>query len=499
MDSSKDLQKFDFTEEVIQHFRENRIIPVDFYNKNGQILIHRKDMASADDINRLQKFEKQGIYFLAAEIGKIRPGSGRRNSSLDPSFEKLIDPELTINLTKGASDLLQEIKKYPLSGAHVKDVGKSIDSILEDFKSSPNMETGLVNILEVMSNVGASVDSEVLTKRTVIAMAMKVRTAKAFTKTDMDIKKAEQMNLMMASYLADIGYTQMKIPTHANLKAEELEYIKNHPIISYLMIANIPELEDSVKTIVLNHHRPHKGEGLNNNYPQTKLLVQKLQGYREKYKDDYRKSLLVSDIQKQVKTILTNALNYDDIGTLSIAGEFASLTTAQPWRNPMDAVKALKLILNNSFFAYNEKTLKDFYDHVGLSLSENQPFLKTGDYVIVASQDSNRKVFFEICVIRESFKNSIRPMLERIGTIKPTFANNGKIRISGFEKTSLNLDRRKAIFNLERNADPRRIIYLVDPEIDEEFFDFLDKKARDFLYPKSATTDTDETAKAPIS
>ncbi|TGK21067.1 c-di-GMP phosphodiesterase [Leptospira fluminis] len=497
MDASKDLQKFDFTEEVIQHFRENRIIPVDFYNKNGQILIHKKDMATGDDINRLQKFEKQGIYFLLSEIGKINPGSGRRGYGGDPSFDRLINPDLTVNLTKGATELLQEIKRYPLTGAQVRDVGKSIDSILEDFKSSPNMETGLVNILEVMSNVGAPIDSEVLTKRTVITMAMKVRTAKAFTKADMDVKKAEQMNLMMASYLADIGYTQMKMPTHADLKSEELDYIKNHPIISYLMIANIPELDDSVKSIVLNHHRPHKGEGLNNNYPQTKPLVQKLQGYREKYKDDYRKNTLVNDIQKQVRGILSNALSHDDIGMLSIAGEFASLTTAQPWRGPMEAVKALKLILNNSFFAYNEKTLKDFYDHVGLSLSENRPFLKTGDYVIVASQDSNRKVFFEICVIRESYKNSIRPMLERIGTIRPNFANNGKLRISGFDKASLNLDRRRAIFNLERNADPRRIIYLVDPELDAEFFGFLDKKAREFLAPKSPQTDSEESVKTP--
>ncbi len=497
MDAARDLQKFDFTEEVIQHFRENRIIPVDFYNKHGQILIHKQDMASGDDINRLQKFEKQGIYFLVSEIAKIRLGGGKKGSG-DPSFDKLINSELTLDMSKGASDIFSEIKKFPLNGDHVKQISKSIDAVLEDFKSSPNMETGLVNIIEVMTNAGASVDSEVLTKRTVIAMALKLRSAKAFTKADLDQKKTEQMNLMMASYLADIGYTQMKIPTHANLKAEELEYIKNHPIISYLMIANLPELEDSVKSVVLNHHRPHRGEGMNNNYPQTKPLVQKLQGYREKYKTDYRRTLLAGDIQKQVKNILTNGLPYDDIGILSIAGEFASLTTAQPWRDPMESVKAMKIILNNSFFAYNEKTLKDFFDHVGLSLCDNQPFIKVDDYVIVASQDSNRKVFFEICLIKESHKNSIRPMLERIGTIRPKFANNGKIRISGFEMDSLTVDRRKAIFNLERNADPRRIIYLVDPGLDPEFFDSLDKKVRE-VYPSRTSSDTDNLSKAAVS
>ncbi|EQA38903.1 hypothetical protein LEP1GSC047_0185 [Leptospira inadai serovar Lyme str. 10] len=400
MDSSKDLQKFDFTEEVIQSFRENSTIPVDFYNKNGQILIHKSDTASGDDISRLRKFEGQGIYFLTSEIGKIGLDQGK----IDASFEKLINPKLSIDLSRGATDLLKDIKKFPLNGSHVRSVGKSIDSILEDFKSSPNMETGLVNILEVMSSAGAPVDSEVLTKRTVIAMAMKVRTGKTFTKVDSEIKKVEQMNLMMASYMADIGYTQMKMPTHANLKGEELEYIKNHPIISYFMIANIPDLQDSVKSIVLNHHRPHKGDSINNNYPQPKDLVNKLRSYLEKYQTDYKKNYIINDIKKQIKDIVTSFSFSDDIGILSIAGEFASLTTAQSWRSSVEPITALKLILNNSFFAYNEKTLKDFYDYVGLSLCSNEPFIKVGDFVIVASQDSNQKVFFEVCVIRESKK-----------------------------------------------------------------------------------------------
>ncbi|PJZ71124.1 c-di-GMP phosphodiesterase [Leptospira perolatii] len=490
MDASKDLQKFDFTEDVIQHFRENRIIPVDFYNKTGQILIHKKDMASGEDISKLLKFEQQGIFFLKSEISKIKPG--RKGG--DVSFTKLVNTELTSDMAKGASDLLLDIKKYPLNGSHVREISKSIDSILEDFKASPDMETGLVNIIEVMSTAGMPVDSEVLTKRTVVAMAMKVRAAKAFTKADLNQKKSEQVSLMMASYLADIGYTQMKIPTHGNLKTEELEYIKNHPIISYLMVANLNELDESVKSIVLNHHRPHKGEGVNNNYPQTKNLVQKLNFYKDKYKTDYKKSLLVADVQKQLKNVLINNISHEDIGIISIAGEFASLTTQQPWRPPIEALTAMKLILNNSFFAYNEKTLKDFYDHVGLSLCDNQPFIKVGDYVIVASQDSNRKVFFEICAIRESNKNSIRPMLERIGTIQPKFSNNGKIRISGFEPASLKIDRRRAIFNLDRNADPRRIIYLIDPELDPEFYESLDQKARDVFGVKTSTGDTEAVA-----
>ncbi|EMO78335.1 hypothetical protein LEP1GSC127_2082 [Leptospira kirschneri str. 200801925] len=63
MDAQKDLQKFDFTEEIIQHFKINSVIPVDFYNRNGQILIHKKENADGDDITKLLRFESQGIYF----------------------------------------------------------------------------------------------------------------------------------------------------------------------------------------------------------------------------------------------------------------------------------------------------------------------------------------------------------------------------------------------------------------------------------------------------
>lgn len=188
------------------------------------------------------------------------------------------------------------------------------------------------------------------------------------------------------------------------------------------------------------------------------------------------KAVLVGDIQKQIRNILTNNLPIEDIGVISIAGEFASLTTRQEWREPFEPLVAMKLILNNSFFAYNERTLRDFYDHIGLSLCNNQPFIQEGDFVIVVTQDSNQKVFFEVCIIREMYKTQIRPMLERIGTIRPNFSNMGKLRISGFDISSLKLDRRRAIYNLEKNQDPRRIVYVLDPNMDAHLYEELTKQ-----------------------
>ncbi|EQA38917.1 hypothetical protein LEP1GSC047_0186 [Leptospira inadai serovar Lyme str. 10] len=59
----------------------------------------------------------------------------------------------------------------------------------------------------------------------------------------------------------------------------------------------------------------------------------------------------------------------------------------------------------------------------------------------------------------------------------------------------MKLDRRRAIFNLERNADPRRIVYLVDPELDEEFFSYLEKQAGNFS-SKTVSNDPEDTIKS---
>ncbi|EMG09450.1 hypothetical protein LEP1GSC151_4483 [Leptospira interrogans serovar Grippotyphosa str. LT2186] len=67
-------------------------------------------------------------------------------------------------------------------------------------------------------------------------------------------------------------------------------------------------------------------------------------------------------------------------------------------------------------------------------------------------------------------------MLERIGTIKPNFSNMGKLRISGFDIASLKLDRRKAVYNLEKNQDPRRIVYVLDSNMDARLYEELTKQ-----------------------
>ncbi|MBM9499319.1 c-di-GMP phosphodiesterase [Leptospira sp. 201903071] len=473
------LEKFEFTSDVIKSFVSQSEIPVDFYNKNGQILIHKKSDASEEDITRLQKFESQGIFFLISEKDKIvknkKPDSihGR-----GVSFTKLVNTDLTIALAREASDLLEELKHFPLNNNHIRKVQKGIDDILVDFKASSDMELGLVNVIEVMRQAGVKTDSEIMTKRTVISMAMKLRGMKALNKAENDLQKAKQLNVMLASYMVDIGKSRMKLPNHSNLRPEEFDYIKNHPIISYLMIGNLTGIDSEVKSAVLNSHRTFRGEGLNNNYPSTNMLIRKLTEYLQKYKDDKTKQTLIEDIQRQIHHLLNSTYTDEDPGIISIAGEFASLSSEQDWRPAFNALTSMKLILNNSFFSYNEKIVRDFFDLMALSLCENQSVLNPGDYIIVVSMDSQRKVHFETCVIKEIYRHQTRPLLERIGTIRPLITNKGKIKIEGYDPHSFREDKRKAVFNLNNSMDPRRVIYMIDPELEPSLFEKVDQNFR---------------------
>ena len=72
-----EFKLFEFTPEVIDGFRENKEIPVHFYNKDGQILIYRKENASDTEIERILRFVDQGIYFDLNDADKLGLGEKR--------------------------------------------------------------------------------------------------------------------------------------------------------------------------------------------------------------------------------------------------------------------------------------------------------------------------------------------------------------------------------------------------------------------------------------
>jgi len=472
------LTKFEFTQEIIDSFHQNKTIPVDFYNKDGQILIHKKENASPEDFTKLLKFEFQGIYYLNSDAEKIY-GKAPQKQPTDVygkpvSFTKLLDPEKVKEQAKAAEDLLTDLKKTSFNSSHARSIQKNMDAMLTDFMDNPEFETGLINILEVLAGAGVSRQSEVMTKRTVVAMGIKIRGRKAISKADEKISKKENLNLMTASYLADLGYTKIKAPDTPDITPEQYEIIKTHPIISYLMIGNSPEIEPIVKKLVLHHHRPHRGGGVNNNFPTDQFLINKLNAFKSKYEKEMGKDVILKDIEKQVHDVISSnhtSMVDEDIAILSLASEYASLTTDQPWREAKDSITALKIILNNSFFSYSDKNIRDLFDYVGLSLSNNKAVIHKNDLVITASWDSEKKIHFEICRVQDIDRFQTKPLLERLGTIQPMFQKEHKFLLKNFDIKTFKLDKRRAVYNLQNAVDPRRVIYLIDPELNPKLYD----------------------------
>jgi hypothetical protein len=51
-----------------------------------------------------------------------------------------------------------------------------------------------------------------------------------------------------------------------------------------------------------------------------------------------------------------------------------------------------------------------------------------------------------------------------------------KFIIKDFDMNTFKLDRRRAIYNLMNSVDPRRVIYLIDPELNPKLHEEILKK-----------------------
>ena len=60
---------------------------------------------------------------------------------------------------------------------------------------------------------------------------------------------------MMSSLFCDIGLSKMDIPRGKGISLKQLEYIKQHPLISYLMLAHL-NMDPKIKRNILAQHRP---------------------------------------------------------------------------------------------------------------------------------------------------------------------------------------------------------------------------------------------------
>lgn len=469
-----ELIPFDFSEEIIQSFRDKKEIPVHFYNKSGQILIYKMEDATNDQIERLLRFVNQGVYYRQEDEDKL----GIKSRSDVPeglSDTLLLSEEVADELNADVSELFYELKKTSITSFQAKRSSERLANVFSDFENQPDAMTGLVNIIQLMGNKDTEYEVQLAVKRTVVAMAMKTRGMIVSNFNDKKRMQAQINDLMMAAMLADVGYTKMKVPAGMGLNSDEMAYIRNHPLLSYLSVAHETTITPGTKRNILMHHHPLKHGIKGNSYPDLRWLLKKLLELRDKYNQMPGKEAVVKDIVSQLK-LLRKELPYDeDANILSIASEFASLTSKVPWRDPFHPVQAVKMIVNNSYFTYTDRIIRDFLDYAAISLCDNQMIIRNGDFIITAAQSpQSERTFFELCLVSQVDRYQSRPEVQRIAFIEPKLETSPRMQIIGFEEKSLKKDPRKAHYRLA-NDDTRRIIYIIDPVLNPLLYSSVKK------------------------
>ncbi len=286
------LTRFDFTPEIIERFREESIIPVNFYNKNGQILINRKERASIHEINQLLKFQAIGIYFDQNDYRKMTGEETPADTEPPPAGRviprgltdtKLLSREAADALTALADELFRKLKKETIDSVHTRKANRVLTDIFDDFSAQPDAMVGIINILELMNTANCSFEVELAVKRTVVAMALKTRGMLAQTDEERGRMRNEISTIMLASLLSDIAFLRMNLPPDRQFSDKEYMALKQHPLISYLMVVGEPALTHEVKMRILFQHYMQKGKP--NNDPSLALIDLELENRKSKRQD----------------------------------------------------------------------------------------------------------------------------------------------------------------------------------------------------------------------
>lgn len=467
------FKQFEFTEEIINSFREKREIPVHFYNREGQILIYKKSEATDTEIERILRFVRQGIYYDVDDSQKLGLEK-QREIPEGLSDTKLLGEKHAEELSRNAGELFDQLKRTSVTSIQTKGASERLARVFSDFENQPDAMIGLVNILELMQGKERAIEVEMAVKRTVVAMALKTRGMQAQTHKERD-RMNEMVNiLMMSTMLCDIGYFRMKMPVTPNLTPEQMEYIKNHPLMSYIMLAYEKSIDERIKFNILTHHHPLKEGKENNNYPTGKQLISKLNTLQEKYQADLSKRKIAESMREQIRLLSADLPYNEDANIIALSSEFASLTTKTAWREAFPPLRAVRMIINNSHFTYTPRIIREFLDYVAISLCDNQKILNEGDFIIVAARTFEGKTYFEVCQITEINRHQSRPGIDRLATIFPEIDQKPRIRFCDFNLTSLKPDPRHAHYELAMD-DSRHIVYCVDPEHDQQLYEELTK------------------------
>lgn len=469
MSSVARFEPFPLTPEIAESFRAKKQIPAHLYSKEGQILIYKKEDAGEVEIERLLKFAERGIYYNTEDAETFGLKGSERKIPEGLSDTKLLGEETAVQLSKETSELFAQLRGGALTAESAKKTRDRLDNMFKSFEEQPDAMIGLVNILEFMKDDVAAYDVQMAVKRTVVSMAMKTRGMHA--NSFREKQKMEEMTniVMMSALFCDIGITRMTMPTTPRLTDQEMTYIKNHPLMSYLMLAHQDEIDPAVKRNILCHHRPLRTGITGNNYPDLRVLIDKLSKLEAQYSTDSTKTSIVKDIRKQLVFLKSDVTYDEDANILAIASAFASLTSKVAWRDAMPPEKAVRAIINESYFTFSERAVREFLDHVAISLCDNKKILAEGDFIIIVTRSAEGKNHFEICQITQASRYQSRPGVDRVAEITPRIEQSPKLHIAGFDLDSIKPDRRFAHYELAQD-DSRRLVYAIDPEIETELY-----------------------------
>ncbi len=474
----KNLLPFSTKGDFINQMKRSRHIPVDFYTKEGQVLIHHKENASLDEIERLERFIARGVFYREADHDKLFQKARDKKAPDGLSFTRLFSKSAAEKLVDTSGGVFNALKNNMLEDLHIEKAAQAFTEIYLSFEKHPDMMTGLLNIIELLQGDGSlSFNVEVAVKRAAIAMALKTRGLKGRTKaSEVGRLQAEVGDLMMAALLCDVGKAAHDTITGTPLIRSEMRRIQKYPFISYSMIARNEAVSSEVKRLVLNHRRPLAADTPNNNYPGRAWLERRLKYYAAEVKNEFDTAGLLNDIDKQISYLRVQSPYDEDINILAVASDFASLTSKMVWRGAHEPVMAVQQMINQNFYSYSYRAMREFLDYVSISLCDNQMIIRPNDFVIVCFEAPNSRLAFEAARVNEVNRLQSRPILQRFARVHLQYDFTHKLCFAPINIQRIEKER-SAEYNLDSDFS-RKLVYVVNRELDAELYEHLQEVAK---------------------
>lgn len=473
--SGEALKPFNFSPEVIARMRETQEIPVNFYNANGQVLIPKKEKASAEHINKLLQHIGTGIFYRESDEDRLGVKKNGRADLEGLTDTKLLSEKRVAELSAAAESLFSELKFAAFGAVHSQKMHSQVNSFISDFEQQPDMMVGVINILDTVKGNSSELTKQAV-KRAVVAMALKSRSMKAMISKDRGRGSEAVQPVMMSGMLAQIGKTKLNIPEGEKLTSEQRAQLRKYPLLSYLMVAHEPTLSFETKRLILNQRRTLPDNQQTNNYPELRWMIATLQTLAQDNEKKGKKEI-ADDILRQLSSIKEFVVYEEDVNILSLATDFAALTTETSWREAKDPLTAIKMIVNTSYYQYGPKVIRDFLDHISISLSHNQKVIRNDDLLILSLTMNSGQTYFEVVKVLEVGRYQSRALVQRLGVLHmATKFEDGAYR-GVFIPEAFRPDPRRIKINLAQDF-LRRIVYIVDPVIDPQLYEQLQQKIK---------------------